>query len=218
MRQSDYRQIIEAAKERIQRVLPDAQALSAQEAAAIAMTCASVVDTYFLPWLRNSAASAASAEARRLLTENLEVEETEDHQGLLRSFVSPIANRATALTHVRVKNAAMQLRPVNDRITELTAIAPCGVHLLSLIENTTPIFYNWMYPGIADKFPEADRTYLDVHTVADPVHGSIMLEAFDFECRHVSWRPEVDEMTELAMQMLEGIFTAHQVPAALAAE
>ena len=218
MSQPNYRQIVEAAKERIQAVLPEPQLLSTQEAASIALTCAAVVDNYFLPWLRNAAASAASAEARQFLIENLEVEEQEDHQGLLRAFVSPISERATAQSLARVRSAVSRLAPINDRITELTVIAPCGVHLLSLIENTTPIFYSWMYPGIADKFPEADRTYLDVHTVADLVHGSIMLEAFDFECRHVSWRPELDEMTEMTMQMLEGIFTAHRVPALLAAE
>jgi hypothetical protein len=214
-RTDGYRDTVAAVRMTVRNALPDAEHLNKYDAAAIAMSYGAVFSKHFLPWMRHADRSAVSSTAKEATVDNILCEERDDHPGMLHAFVAPITAAATPDAKGRAEAVIQTLQPTIARLSELTQIAPCGIHLMALLENASVDFIAWMYPGIADKFAEANRTYLDVHGVADQTHADAFVTAFEAEREHIEWRDEIDETTGLTIRLLTEIFTAYrQAPAA----
>ncbi|HEY0526309.1 MAG TPA: hypothetical protein VGD08_23140 [Stellaceae bacterium] len=206
----NYGNVVAEVRATIQNTLPDAANLNQEDAAAIAMAYGAVFAEHFLPWMRHADQSAVSTVAREATTDNIQCEERDDHPGMLRAFVAPIAAAATPEAKGRAEAVIRTVQPTIARLTELSRIAPCGIHLMALLENTSADFIAWMYPGIANKFVGANRMYLDVHGIADQAHADAFVSAFEAERGHVDWRNEIEETTDLTIRLLTDIFTAHR--------
>jgi len=204
-----YRDAVAGVRTTIQNILPDATRLNQEDATVIAITYEAVFEN-FLTWVRHADQSAVSATAKEVTSENVRCEETEDHLGMLRAFVAPIAAAASPEAKERAEVAIRTVKPTIARLTELSRLAPCGIHLLALLENTSADFMTWMYPGIVNKFAGVSPKYLDIHGVADQVHADEFVSAFEAERGRVEWRSEIEETTGLAIRLLTDLFTAHQ--------
>jgi hypothetical protein len=213
MNERRYRDIINGARNDIQKVLSDTRSLNDADAAVIALTYGEVIGKNFLPWMKGTGRSAISNVAREATFDNIRCEEEDDHPGMLRTFVAPVTQRATPEVKAKARAVVDELAPVVAQLTRLCEVAPCGIHLMALLENTAVDFIAWMYPNLADRF-DLNRTYLNVHGVADQAHADAFVTAFEAERGHVEWRREIDETTDLAVRLLTKIFTSHKPVAA----
>jgi len=207
---ANYRDVIAEVCTTIRNTLPHPVNLNAEGAAAIAMAYGEVFAEHFLPWMRHADQSAVSTTAKEATGDNIRCEERDDHPGMLHAFVAPIAAAATPDAKRWAEATIRTVQPTIARLTELSQIAPCGIHLMALLENTSVDFIAWMYPGIVNKFADANQTYLDVHGVADQAHADAFVSAFEAERGRVGWRNEIEETTALTIRLLTDIFTAHR--------
>lgn len=206
-------QIINGAKERIARKMPQVQNLSIPDMIAILAIYNAGVAVNFTDWIGKTMRRAQSKIGLKALGENLDCEMEDEHVEMLNHFSAQCGAMPGQNDYRYIAENARLIRALfRDRATAGLA----GMTVLALLENTSEIFIP-VLAAMGKRLDVKDFTYTDVHGAADVEHSQALAKALDEELhyytlnrrdRQPSGEEIVERATALTVEFICNIFLA----------
>lgn len=200
---SDLRAKIEAMKTQLKTQLPQLENLSKTQTKSIVKRYTAVFEGNFIGWMSSVTVTARSVLTRFFASENLHVELSHDHAGLLRKF-STACDATPGDEDLRATSTSVE--QIRDMLSEVNGLK--NTTLLAVLENSSTTFIP-LLESIATSFGSNELTYTQIHGEADIDHAEQFLMALSAEYNEDYDNHEalVDETIQTCLNLLFRIFS-----------
>jgi len=202
----ELEKLFEEETDKVREILLPLESLTGVQTKKILGCYAAAIEPNFIPWVAATTISARSLEARYAASENLRDEIEEDHQGMLRDFVTKARAQPTPNHFDEVQIYVQNMRRTFGSMDGLTNTA-----LLAYLENTSAAFIPYL-ADLAKARGSTKYTYTDAHGVADIEHAKQFLWALghEMEAGYSTPNETIRHATSSGLGFLRGIFVRSQ--------
>ncbi len=192
---------MERAKAELRDRLKRLELISIVEAKDIIGRYTAAVEGNFVPWMTAALVYAKSPSGRYAAKENLEVEISDNHQGMLRDFATS-ANAEPSLEHYQtVQEEITSMRKLIGKGNGLEALT-----VMATLENTSSIFIPYL-ADLAKKRGSTNLQYTNIHGEADKEHAQQFIWAIEDEIKlHGQADKKIDLAISQTLDYLKVIF------------
>lgn len=173
-----HNQTIEEALEKFTHEFEKVKTTHPEEQRKVLARYAVAIQPNFTQWLATTASSVRSNRARKIISQNLYDEISQDHPGMLNRFCGAAS---VTLSPEDVENSTKDLYYINGDVFDRGyATSVRKVAALSVMENASALFIPTL-ENYARNLGSTDFEYTQVHGVADIEHAQELVEALNHE-------------------------------------